>query len=336
MIKRGRISVLMLLLAFVFVFYSKAKAFSSSEYELVDLTYEEYEGVIPRQIYYDTFYKLSIVVDNQTFNFDTTGKGEVFLTSGDSNGTIWINIQHNHDAEALLYWTSYELEGSKMSLHYFGKALVHYSNYPYVGKYVTYTSDEEFNLPNLDELSKLLNDPNAPVEPTSQPTVSPTNLPIPTIEPTISPSPVIPTKLPSVVPTEKPDVTVSPTKKPIPTKLPTSTPKVVKEKISKSKKTKAKVYLLSNTGKVLKEVKFNKKTGVMVYNKKKIKKVKDVFFTKKGTVVYFTKSKKAYYFIGKKRILIKSKVSSIKTYKGLATQLVIKKGKKAKSIKLKK
>lgn len=327
---------LIFVLTFVFVFYSKAKAFSSSEYELVDLTYEEYEGVIPRQIYYDTFYKLSIVVDNQTFNFDTTGKGEVFLTSGDSNGTIWVNIQHNDDAEALLYWTSYELEGSKMSLHYFGKALVHYSNYPYVGKYVTYTSDEEFNLPNLDELSKLLNDPNAPVEPTSQPTVSPTNLPIPTIEPTISPSPVIPTKLPSVVPTEKPDVTVSPTKKPIPTKAPTSTPKVVKEKISKSKKTKAKVYLLSNTGKVLKEVKFNKKTGVMVYNKKKIKKVKDVFFTKKGTVVYFTKSKKAYYFIGKKRILIKSKVSSIKTYKGFATQLVIKKGKKTKSIKLKK
>ena len=94
--------------------------------------------------------------------------------------------------------------------------------------------------------------------------------------------------------------------------------------------------MLSNTGKVLKEVKFNKKTGVMVYNKKKIKKVKDVFFTKKGTVVYFTKSKKAYYFIGKKRILIKSKVSSIKTYKGFATQLVIKKGKKTRNIKLRK
>lgn len=319
---------LIFVLTFIFAFYSKAKAFSSSEYELVDLTYEEYEGVTPRQIYYDTFYKLSIVVDNQIFNFDTTGKGEVFLTSGDPNGTIWVNIQHNDDAEALLYWTSYELEGSKMSLHYFGKALVHYSNYPYVGKYVTYTSDEEFNLPNLDELSKLLNDPNAPVEPTSQPTVSPTNLPISTIEPTISPSPVIPT--------ETPNVTVSPTKKPIPTKKPAPTPKVVKEKISKSKKTKTKVYLLSNTGKVLKKVKFSKKTGVMVYNKKKIKKVKDVFFTKKGTVMYFTKSKKAYYFIGKKRILIKSKVSSIKTYKGLATQLVIKKGKKAKKIKLKK
>lgn len=227
---------------FHFCFLLKSESFSSSEYELVDLTYEEYEGVTPRQIYYDTFYKLSIVVDNQTFNFDTTGKGEVFLTSGDPNGTIWVNIQHNDDAEALLYWTSYELEGSKMSLHYFGKALVHYSNYPYVGKYVTYTSDEEFNLPNLDELSKLLNDPNAPVEPTSQPTVSPTNLPISTIEPTISPSPVIPT--------ETPNVTVSPTKKPIPTKKPAPTPKVVKEKISKSKKTKTKVYLLCNTGKV--------------------------------------------------------------------------------------
>ena len=82
-------------------------------------------------------------------------------------------------------------------------------------------------------------------------------------------------------PTEKPSVTVSPTKKPTPTKAPTSTPKVVKKKISKSKKTKTKVCLLSNTGKVLKEVKFNKKTGIMVYNKKKIKKVKDVFFTKK-------------------------------------------------------
>ncbi len=109
-------------------------------------------------------------------------------------------------------------------------------------------------MPNLDELSKLLNNPNTPAE---------------SSQPSFSTSPVIPTETPSV--------TVSPTKKPIPTKAPTSTPKVVKGKISKSKKTKTKVCLLSNTGKVLKEVKFNKKTGLWCITRKKIKKGEGCF-----------------------------------------------------------
>lgn len=322
---KKRISILMLLLsiAFSFGFNQKAKA------ETVDFAYENNTKISPRQVH-TTLYDLSITVENQTFTFNISNIGKIFLANSDFNGTIWVNVQPYNAKEALLYWISYELEGKKMSLHYFGKALIHYSDYPYVGTYVTYTSDKEFNLPNLDELSKLLNDPNAPVEPSSKPTVSPTNTPLPTstIEPTISSSPV--------TPTETPFVAATPTIKPIPTKTPAPTPKVIKDKISKSKKTKTKVTLLSNTGKVLKTVKFNKKTGIMVYNKKKIKKVKAVYFTKKGNIVYITKSKKAYYFIGKKSTLIKSKVSSVKTSKGFATHLVIKKGKKVKSFKLKK
>lgn len=313
--KRRTYPIIGFLFVFAFVFSFSFNQKAKAESGLVDLTYEDYEGVTPKLISYSDC-TLFVTIDNQEFqfNFDSTKKGDIFFVSGDSNGTIWINIDSNlYESIPELYFISYELEGNEMSLHYFNNGYMHLSTSPYVGTYASFPSEKEYNLPNLDELSKLLNNPNTPAE---------------SSQPSFSPSPVIPT--------ETPNVTVSPTKKPIPTKKPAPTPKVVKEKISKSKKTKTKVYLLSNTGKVLKEVKFSKKTGVMVYNKKKIKKVKDVFFTKKGTVVYFTKSKKAYYFIGKKRILIKSKVSSIKTYKGLATQLVIKKGKKAKKIKLKK
>ena len=313
--KRRTYPIIGFLFVFAFVFSFSFNQKAKAESGLVDLTYEDYEGVTPKLISYSDC-TLFVTIDNQKFqfNFDSTKKGDIFFVSGDVNGTIWINIDSNiYESMPELYYISYELEGNEMSLHYFNNGYMQFSTYPYVGTYASFPSEKEYNLPNLDELSKLLNNPNTPAE---------------SSQPSFSPSPVIPT--------ETPNVTVSPTKKPIPTKKPAPTPKVVKEKISKSKKTKTKVYLLSNTGKVLKEVKFSKKTGVMVYNKKKIKKVKDVFFTKKGTVVYFTKSKKAYYFIGKKRILIKSKVSSIKTYKGLATQLVIKKGKKAKKIKLKK
>lgn len=313
--KRRTYPIIGFLFVFAFVFSFSFNQKAKAESGLVDLTYEDSEGVTPKLISYSDC-TLFVTIDNQEFqfSFDSTKKGDIFLVSGDANGTIWINIASNlYESIPELYYISYELEGNEMSLHYFNNGYMQFSTYPYVGTYASFPSEKEYNLPNLDELSKLLNNPNTPAE---------------SSQPSFSPSPVIPT--------ETPNVTVSPTKKPIPTKKPAPTPKVVKEKISKSKKTKTKVYLLSNTGKVLKEVKFSKKTGVMVYNKKKIKKVKDVFFTKKGTVVYFTKSKKAYYFIGKKRILIKSKVSSIKTYKGLATQLVIKKGKKAKKIKLKK
>ena len=313
--KRRTYPIIGFLFVFAFVFSFSFNQKAKAESGLVDLTYEDYEGVTPKLISYSD-YTLFVKIKDQDFQFrfDSSKKGKIFFVSGDSNGTIWINIDSNlYESMPELYYISYELEGNEMSLHSFNNGYMHLSTSPYVGTYASFPSEKEYNLPNLDELSKLLNNPNTPAE---------------SSQPSFSPSPVIPT--------ETPNVTVSPTKKPIPTKKPAPTPKVVKEKISKSKKTKTKVYLLSNTGKVLKKVKFSKKTGVMVYNKKKIKKVKDVFFTKKGTVMYFTKSKKAYYFIGKKRILIKSKVSSIKTYKGLATQLVIKKGKKAKKIKLKK
>lgn len=291
---------------FSFCFNQKAKA------ERVDLTYEDCEGIMPKIVSFSK-YTIFVTIDQQDFEFkfDSSKKGQIFFVNGDSNGTIWINIEANlYENNPELYWLSYELEGNQMSLHYFGEGYMYYSSTSsYVETYSPYGSDNELNLPNLDELSKLLNNPNTPVEPSSQPTVTPT---------------------------ETPFVAATPTIKPIPTKTPAPTPKVIKDKISKSKKTKTKVTLLSNTGKVLKTVKFNKKTGIMVYNKKKIKKVKAVYFTKKGNIVYITKSKKAYYFIGKKSTLIKSKVSSVKTSKGFATHLVIKKGKKVKSFKLKK
>lgn len=306
--KRRTYSIIGFLFVFAFVFSfsfnQKAKAGSAEdERQTIELPYDGCEGIYSKIISYVPVDKeISIIINKNTYTFKT--EEMVGLIGGDEYGTIWFDTLGK---DGKIFWLNYELEGSKMVPHYFVKGYLGYKSPPYFGSYVNSSDTSNYlPLPSPKDLSNLLNNPN------------------PTFNPT------------TIIPTETPNVTVSPTKKPIPTKKPAPTPKVVKEKISKSKKTKTKVYLLSNTGKVLKEVKFSKKTGVMVYNKKKIKKVKDVFFTKKGTVVYFTKSKKAYYFIGKKRILIKSKVSSIKTYKGLATQLVIKKGKKAKKIKLKK
>ena len=155
MIKRGRISVLMLLLAIAFVFSFSFNQKAKAENGRVDLTYEGYEGITPKQISYID-YSLFITIDYNSIEFDTSEEGMIWFVSGDSNGTIWINIESNKgEAKSEIFWASYELEGSEMSLHYFCQGYLHDSTYPYVGTYVTYTSDEEFNLPNLDELSNL-------------------------------------------------------------------------------------------------------------------------------------------------------------------------------------
>ena len=96
MIKRGRISVLMLLLAIAFVFLFGFNQKAKAESGLVDLTYEDYEGVTPKLISYSDC-TLFVTIDDQEFQFefDSTKKGDIFFVSGDANGTIWINIDSN-------------------------------------------------------------------------------------------------------------------------------------------------------------------------------------------------------------------------------------------------
>lgn len=96
MIKRGRISVLMLLLAIAFVFSFSFNQKAKAESGLVDLTYEDYEGVTPKLISYSD-YTLFVKIEDQDFQFrfDSSKKGKIFFVSGDVNGTIWINIDSN-------------------------------------------------------------------------------------------------------------------------------------------------------------------------------------------------------------------------------------------------
>ena len=89
------------------------------------------------------------------------------------------------------------------------------------------------------------------------------------------------------------------------------------------------ITLCNKKNKAVKKATLNKKTGILKYNGKKVKHVKSAYFSKKGSLVYLTKSGKAYYYIGKKQILIKKKVSAIKTNaKKFATYLKLKNGKK--------
>ena len=63
---------------------------------LVDLTYEDYEGVTPKLISYSDC-TLFVTIDDQEFQFefDSTKKGDIFFVSGDANGTIW-TVSYTH------------------------------------------------------------------------------------------------------------------------------------------------------------------------------------------------------------------------------------------------
>ena len=305
------LSFFMLLFIFSLTFGSKASADSSDAYiETIDLPYdgEQYAGITPRSATYVLF------ENNITFNVN--GKSitinmdeEVSYVNGDIYGTFWIKTK-TADCLDKVYWANYELEGDKMIPHYYGNGLLWYlnGNTNYLGGFQPEDSAEIQDIPTPAELKELIS-PSTPV-PTETPAAP---------EPTQAATPV-PTQTPgNIVPTQAPSTQASTQN--------TQKAKVT-NKISKTKLSKTKVTLLSTTGKVLKTVKFNKKTGIMVYNNKKVKNVKAVFFTKKGNIVYLTKNKKAYYFNGKKSTLIKRKVSSIKTSKKFATHLVLQNKKK--------
>lgn len=301
----------MLLFVFGLTFGSKASAGSyDSDIETVDLPYdgEEYAGLTPRSIEYVPLGReITFHVDGKSFAFTTSD--DLISACGDVNGTFWYTT-YTTDKVKKLYWLNYEVEGDNMTPHFFINGSLWYTNYKtdYVGAYEPTGASDLIDVPTPVELKKLIS-PSTPV-------------------PTETPAAPVPTQAATPVPTQTPGNVV-------PTQAPStqaSTQNIQKakvtNKISKTKLSKTKVTLLSTTGKVLKSVKFSKKTGIMVYNNKKVKNVKAVFFTKKGNIVYLTKNKKAYYFNGKKSTLIKRKVSSIKTSKKFATHLVLQNKKK--------
>lgn len=117
--KRRTYPIIGFLFVFAFVFSFSFNQKAKAESGLVDLTYEDYEGVTPKLISYSD-YTLFVKIKDQDFQFrfDSSKKGKIFFVSGDSNGTIWINIDSLIYMKVMpeLYYISYELEGNEMSL----------------------------------------------------------------------------------------------------------------------------------------------------------------------------------------------------------------------------
>ncbi len=228
----------------------------------------------------------------------------------DDYGTLW--LQESSD----LYWTNYELEGENMIPHFFNSDIVLYThlNCAYGYKFYSYDSNkEEIPLPTFDELKNYIKNgisvPGSkpkPSKPDPYPTVNPDNKP--TTDPNHSAQPT-----PSTPPSDSTQ------------KVTSSAKKVAKiKKVTTSKNT---IKLINSNNKVVNKVTFNKKKSTLSYKGKKIKKVKGVWFTKKGKLLYLKKNSKAYYLNGKKSKLIKSKVLRVKTSSKFATTLKLKSGK---------
>lgn len=242
----------------------------------------------------------------------------------DYYGTLWINSEYD------IFWTNYELEGENMSLHYFAEGSIVFKALDDQGltfeKYVSQYGGPYFyyDLPTPDKLKELLYKEQNPSTPTPTPTQKPT--PTPTMKPSSTP---IPTKDPLKNQSPAPSANTLKTTSPQNTSDSKFNSNTIK--FSKVKSSGSKIKLLNGFGKTVKTVTFKKKTGVLTYKKKRIKKVKDVYFTKKGSIVYLTRGKKAYYFNGKKSTLIKKNVKKVVTdSKRFATYLKLKNGKKFK------
>lgn len=226
----------------------------------------------------------------------------------DDYGTLW--LQESSD----LYWTNYELEGENMTPHFFNSDIVLYThlNCAYGYKFYSYDSnEEEIPLPTFDDLKNYIENgtpvpgskPKPITKPDSNNTVNPDN------KPTTNPN-----HLPQTTPPSNSTQKVT-----------SSTKKVAKiKKVTISKNT---IKLINSNNKVVNKVTFNKKKSTLSYKGKKIKKVKGVWFTKKGKLLYLKKNSKAYYLNGKKSKLIKSKVLRVKTSSKFATTLKLKNGK---------
>lgn len=232
---------------------------------------------------------IKFYVDNNYYDITDSSLDIISWACCDDYGTLW--LQEGTD----LYWTNYELEEKNMTPHFFNSNIILLSNSNCAYGYTFSPYDpnaEEILLPNYDDLKNYLEN-GVPV---------PGSKPKPAVEPEPSADPDVPST-PQVTP-------------------PAQIPKI--KKVTTSKNT---IKLINSNNEVVDKATFNKKKSTLSYNKKKITKVKGVWFTKRGSLVYLKTNSKAYYLKGKKSKLIKSKVASIKTSKKFATALKLKNGK---------
>ena len=251
--------------------------------------------------------ELIAVVDNEKYVI--TCNFVVAFAACDSDGTIWLT-----DNSKNIYWAD---APDYKSVYYFDSGELCYlkGNNDYIGALTLLRRPGmAYYLPTSDEIDVYVNDDIQFVFKVCYEDVIPVNATGATQCPTTPPAS-----------TSKPNSNSD--KKPSGSSDKTGS----KNAYSKVKVKGNTISLLNKKNKAVKKATLNKKTGVMKYNKKKVKGVKSASFSKKGSLVYLTKGKKAYYYIGKKRILIKKKVSAIKTdAKKFAVYLKLKNGKKVK------
>ncbi len=239
----------------------------------------------------------------------------------DSYGTLWIECVDN------VFWLNYQIDGDNLTPHYWDEGIFYADINDPDGKYVAYYGLNSYiPLPTLDELRNSLLPASSP-SPTPIVTQSPNPTPVATSRPSQTVTPVVTnppsrTFMPVVSPNDTPTITSTAT--PTPKEEANQT---VSTEISKVKSGRNSTKLCTSAGKAIKQFKFNKKTGVLTYKTKKVKKVKVAYFTKKGSIIYVTKNNKAYYLNGKKSKLIKKNVVSVKTSKKFAVVLKLKNGK---------
>ncbi len=325
--KKNKILAILLVVALILPFVSvnnvSAEDDSSRPY-IVDYTYE-YDSIPTRHIYSDDLYNLKYTVDgNESILTVDESTGTISELHCDANGTVWIRVKLN------LYFYSYELQKDDFTFYCFdtGFLNVNDSEYSFAATYSS--GGKDIPLPTLEELQVLLDSntltalPTVDLTPSAEPSIAPSEAPssAPTVAPSESPS-VVPSVAPTVVPSDSPNATTN-------VSTETQSPKATVAP-AKVTTTGNKLKLVGTDGTVSQTVTFNKKKATLTYNGVKVKSVKRVAFSKKGTVVYVKKNGNAYYLQGKKSRRIAKKVTSIKkNSNGFAVKLVTKSGKKIK------
>lgn len=315
---------------------------NSANAETLEYTYT-FDNIPDQTIKYDwidNYNKfIELTIDGTTYNVNS--EYQVVDAYCDRLGTVWASLS-NDSRQYYLGFYNFELQGSEdINFHILRSGVVTDCD---DNRFVSYANDDSprmyWTLPTIEELSNYLLTGKITLNYIPGPNSIPTSTPVPATEEPAKPTSPSLTEAP--IPTEPsstrkpaPIATIpAPTSKPIPT---VSTPvynnttsSTVGKPASVVKKGST-ISLVDSSGNIIKTIKL--RAGKLTVNKKVIKNVKSVYFTKKGTVVYLAKSGKAYYINSKnKSKLIKAKVKQVKTSKGFAISLKLKNGK---TIKLK-
>lgn len=303
--------VIGLLVVFAVLIMSVTVDVPTAKASLLSEVHYTFESGIPSRTVYCNGHtsEVTIYVDGFYCNV-SIDSNPIIEARCDKFGTLW--LQRFEDTGFEVYWVNYDLEGYNMTPHYFNNGGFYVDVEDIVYKLLI--DNTEIPLPTPEDLKNYLE--NGTPVPGSKPKPITKPDPYPTVSPDSKPT-TDPNHSSQVIPSTPPSNSTQ--------NVTSSTSKVATiKKVTTSKNT---IKLINSNNKVVDKVTFNKKKLTLSYNGKKIKKVKGVWFTKKGSLVYLKTNSKAYYLNGKKSKLIKSKVLRVKTSSKFATALKLKNGK---------